>query len=140
MLVTIFNFVFLIVLKYVAIPKIEYSCLSVHPDGHQLAEMGKLLDAGKILPVIDRIFPFDQTKEALVYLKEGRAKGKVVVKVNSSIALEMVVLNILRKTKEVRTIHYYFVFLVVSESVAISKRPINVSFNHFINFICCESI
>jgi hypothetical protein len=102
--------------------------------------LGKLLDAGKILPVIDRIFPFDQTKEALVYLKEGRAKGKVVVKVNSSIALEMVVLNILRKTKEVRTIHYYFVFLVVLESVAISKRPINVSFNHFINFICCESI
>jgi NADPH:quinone reductase-like Zn-dependent oxidoreductase len=43
--------------------------------------MGKFLDAGKILPVIARVFPFDQTKEAPVYLKEGRAKGKVVVKV-----------------------------------------------------------
>ncbi|MEQ1740012.1 MAG: NADP-dependent oxidoreductase [Methyloglobulus sp.] len=60
---------------------IEYSFLFVHPDGHQLAEIGKLLDAGHIHPVIDKVFPFDQTKEALAYLEEGRAKGKVVVKV-----------------------------------------------------------
>ncbi|MFZ3087115.1 MAG: NADP-dependent oxidoreductase [Methylotenera sp.] len=66
---------------------VEYSFMFVHPDGRQLAEIGKLLDAGHILPVIDKVFPFDQTKEALVYLEEGRAKGKVVVKVNSSVAL-----------------------------------------------------
>jgi NADPH:quinone reductase-like Zn-dependent oxidoreductase len=59
----------------------EYSFLFVHPDGSQLAEIGKLLDAGHILPVIDKVFPFDQTKEALAYLEEGRAKGKVVVKI-----------------------------------------------------------
>jgi NADPH:quinone reductase-like Zn-dependent oxidoreductase len=58
----------------------EYSFLFLHPDGHQLAEIGKLLDAGYITPVIDKVFPFDQTKEALLYLEEGRAKGKVVVK------------------------------------------------------------
>jgi NADPH:quinone reductase-like Zn-dependent oxidoreductase len=58
----------------------EYSFLFVHPDGRQLAEIGKLLDAGHIHPVIDKVFPFDQTKEALAYLEEGRAKGKVVVK------------------------------------------------------------
>jgi NADPH:quinone reductase-like Zn-dependent oxidoreductase len=58
----------------------EYSFLFVHPDGRQLAEIGKLLDAGHIYPVIDKVFPFDQTKEALAYLEEGRAKGKVVVK------------------------------------------------------------
>lgn len=58
---------------------IEYSFLFVHPDGHQLAEIGKLLDAGEIIPVIDKVFPFDQTKEALTYLEEGRAKGKVMV-------------------------------------------------------------
>lgn len=66
---------------------VEYSFMFVHPDGRQLAEIGKLLDAGHILPVIDKVFPFDQTKVALVYLEEGRAKGKVVVKVNSSVAL-----------------------------------------------------
>lgn len=60
---------------------VEYSFLFLHPDGHQLAEIGKLLEAGHILPVIDKVFPFDQTKEALAYLEEGRAKGKVVVKV-----------------------------------------------------------
>lgn len=59
----------------------EYSFLFVHPDGSQLAEIGKLLDAGHILPVIDKVFPFAQTKEALAYLEEGRAKGKVVVKI-----------------------------------------------------------
>jgi len=59
----------------------EYSFLFLHPDGHQLAEIGKLLDAGHIVPVIDKVFPFEQTKEALLYLEEGRAKGKVVVKI-----------------------------------------------------------
>ncbi len=56
-----------------------YSFLFVHPDGGQLSEIGELLKAGKIRPVIDKIFPFDQAKEALAYLEKGRAKGKVVV-------------------------------------------------------------
>jgi NADPH:quinone reductase-like Zn-dependent oxidoreductase len=57
----------------------EYSFLFVHPDGGQLAEIGKLLEAGRIRPVIDKVFPFDQAKDALAYLETGRAKGKVVV-------------------------------------------------------------
>jgi len=57
----------------------EYSFLFVHPDGRQLAEIGELLDTGRIHPVIDKVFPFDQAKEALAYLEKGRAKGKVVV-------------------------------------------------------------
>src|SRR5437899_2410741 len=58
---------------------VEYSFLFVHPDGRQLAEIGELLQAGRIRPVIDKVFPFDQAKEALAYLEKGRAKGKVVV-------------------------------------------------------------
>jgi NADPH:quinone reductase-like Zn-dependent oxidoreductase len=61
----------------------EYSFLFVHPDGRQLAEIGELLDAGRIRPVIDKVFPFDQAKDALAYLEKGRAKGKVVVKLKS---------------------------------------------------------
>ncbi len=57
----------------------EYSFLFMRPDGKQLAEIGKLLDAGRIRPVIDKVFPFDQAKEALAYLEQGRAKGKIVV-------------------------------------------------------------
>src|SRR5947207_12241937 len=39
---------------------VEYSFLFVHPDGQQLAEIGELLEAGRIRPVIDKIFPFNQ--------------------------------------------------------------------------------
>jgi NADPH:quinone reductase-like Zn-dependent oxidoreductase len=60
---------------------VEYSFLFVHPDGSQLAKIGELLDAGHIRPVIDQVFPFEQAKEALVYLEQGRAKGKVVVQI-----------------------------------------------------------
>jgi NADPH:quinone reductase-like Zn-dependent oxidoreductase len=58
---------------------IDYSFLFVHPDGSQLAEIGELLKAGRIRPVIDKVFSFEQAKEALAYLEKGRAKGKVVV-------------------------------------------------------------
>lgn len=59
---------------------IEYSFMFVNPDGRQLAEIGKLLEMEHIIPVIDKVVTFDQTKEALAYLEDGRAKGKVVVK------------------------------------------------------------
>jgi len=59
---------------------IAYSFLFVHPDGSQLAEISELLKAGRIRPVIDKVFPFEKAKEALTYLEGGRAKGKVVVR------------------------------------------------------------
>ena len=58
---------------------VSYSFLFVRPDGAQLAKIGQLLEAERIRPVIDRVFPFDQAKQALEYLAQGRAKGKVVV-------------------------------------------------------------
>lgn len=57
----------------------SYAFLFVRPDGRQLAEIGELLAAGKIRPVIDTVFPFAQAKDGLAYLERGRAKGKVVV-------------------------------------------------------------
>ena len=44
-------------------------------------EIGGLLKVGIIRPVIDKVFPFDQAKEALAYLEKRRAKGKVVVQI-----------------------------------------------------------
>lgn len=58
---------------------VNYSFLFVHSDGNQLAEIGRLIEAQHLLPVIDKVFPFAQTKEALAYLETGRAKGKVVM-------------------------------------------------------------
>ncbi|KAI3601486.1 Zinc-type alcohol dehydrogenase-like protein (plasmid) [Cupriavidus necator H850] len=60
---------------------VTYSFLFVRPDGAQLAEIGGLLESEHIRPVIDRVFSFEQAKEALEYLAQGRAKGKVVVKI-----------------------------------------------------------
>jgi NADPH:quinone reductase-like Zn-dependent oxidoreductase len=59
---------------------ITYSFLFVRPDGAQLTAIGKLLEAEHIKPVIDKVFPFNEAKAALEYLAQGRAKGKVVVR------------------------------------------------------------
>jgi NADPH:quinone reductase-like Zn-dependent oxidoreductase len=59
---------------------VAYSFLFVRPDGVQLAEIGELLATDRIQPVIDKVFPFDQAKEALEYLGQGHSKGKVVVR------------------------------------------------------------
>ena len=59
---------------------VTYSFLFAHPNGAQLAEIGKLLDAERIRPVIDKVFPFEQAKDALAYLAQGHTKGKVVIK------------------------------------------------------------
>ncbi|MBH3156570.1 NADP-dependent oxidoreductase [Serratia ureilytica] len=58
-----------------------YSFLFVRPDGEQLTQIAKLIEARHIRPVIDSVFPFAKTKAALDYLAQGRAKGKVVVKI-----------------------------------------------------------
>ena len=60
---------------------VSYSFLFMRASGEQLREIGSLIDAGIIRPVVDRVFPFAETKEALAYVETGRAKGKVVVKV-----------------------------------------------------------
>jgi NADPH:quinone reductase-like Zn-dependent oxidoreductase len=58
---------------------VTYSFLFMTANGAQLRELGALVDAGVVRPVIDRAFPFDDTLEALAYVESGRSKGKVVV-------------------------------------------------------------
>src|SRR5947209_9406798 len=60
---------------------VSYSFLFMRASGDQLREIGSLIESGIIRPVMDRVFPFESTKEALAYVETGRAKGKVVVKV-----------------------------------------------------------
>ena len=60
---------------------VGYSFLFMKANGSQLREITRLIEAGAIRPVIDRVFPFESTNEALAYVEAGRAKGKVVVKV-----------------------------------------------------------
>ena len=60
---------------------VEYQFFFMRPSGTQLRELGALIDAGKLRPVVDRVFPFAETKAALDYVQTGRAKGKVVIAV-----------------------------------------------------------
>ena len=60
---------------------VTYSFLFMKASGSQLRELGSLIDSGVIRPVIDRVFPFQSTAEALAYVEKGRAKGKVVIKI-----------------------------------------------------------
>ena len=57
----------------------QYSFLFMRANGGQLAKITSLIDDGSIRPVVDRVFPFASTKEAMAYVEAGRAKGKVVV-------------------------------------------------------------
>jgi alcohol dehydrogenase len=60
---------------------VGYAFLFMRASGSQLREITSLIDAGAIRPVVDRVFPFASTNEAMAYVEKGRAKGKVVVKV-----------------------------------------------------------
>lgn len=60
---------------------VHFQFLFMKADGKALIEITHLMEAGKIRPVIDKVFPFEQTNEALSYVESGRAKGKVVIKV-----------------------------------------------------------
>lgn len=67
--------------KAVAKRQANYAFLFMKAQGQQLAKITELIEAGVILPVVDKVFPFEQTNEAMAYVESGRAKGKVVVKI-----------------------------------------------------------
>ena len=59
--------------------RVRYSFLFMKASGEQLRAIAALVDAGTIRPVLDRVFPFESTKDAMAYVESGRARGKVVV-------------------------------------------------------------
>jgi len=59
---------------------VTFSFLFMQAHGDQLSRITALIEGGSIKPVLDKVFPFEQTNEAMEYVEKGRAKGKVVVK------------------------------------------------------------
>ncbi|MED2040021.1 NADP-dependent oxidoreductase [Bacillus wiedmannii] len=59
----------------------QYSFLFMKPSGDQLRTIANYIEAGKIKPVIDRVFPFEDAQKAMEYSEAGRAKGKIIVKI-----------------------------------------------------------
>ena len=59
---------------------IDYRLLFMRPDGVQLSEIAKLVEAGMIHPVIEHVFPFDETPAAIDHSATGHAREKIVVR------------------------------------------------------------
>jgi hypothetical protein len=49
---------------------VSYSFLFMKASGEQLREIGALIDAGIIRPVVDQVFAFEETKAALAYVEQ----------------------------------------------------------------------
>lgn len=60
---------------------VHFSFLFMRAQGQQLSEITSLIESGAIRPVVDKVFPFEKTGDALAYVEAGRAKGKVVIAV-----------------------------------------------------------
>jgi NADPH:quinone reductase-like Zn-dependent oxidoreductase len=64
--------------------RVNYSFLFMRANGDQLSEITALIDSGIIRPVVNRVFSFESTDEALDYVEAGHARVKVVVQVRRS--------------------------------------------------------
>lgn len=60
---------------------ISFNFLFMRAEGNHLQQITTLIESGIIKPVIDKIFPFEQTNDAMAYVETGRVKGKVVIKI-----------------------------------------------------------
>jgi NADPH:quinone reductase-like Zn-dependent oxidoreductase len=58
--------------------------LAMKPNRDDLVFMKELLEAGKVVPVIDRRYPLSEVPEALRYYGEGHSQGKVVITVEQN--------------------------------------------------------
>jgi NADPH:quinone reductase-like Zn-dependent oxidoreductase len=61
--------------------KVSFRFLFMRANGAQLSQITSLIDQGIIRPVVEMVFPFESTQEALDFVEKGRTKGKVVVNV-----------------------------------------------------------
>lgn len=62
----------------------KMGALTSQPNQKDIVYLKELLEAGKVKPVIDRSYPLNGVPEALRYLEEGHAKGKVVITIAHS--------------------------------------------------------
>lgn len=58
---------------------VRYSFFFMHADGTQLKALAALYDAGTLRPVVDRTFDFDDTLDAVAYVEQGKANGKIAI-------------------------------------------------------------
>jgi len=59
----------------------RFEYLFSRADGQQLGEITRRAERGILRPLIDKVFPLEEVRDALAYSESGRATGKVVIKV-----------------------------------------------------------
>jgi NADPH:quinone reductase-like Zn-dependent oxidoreductase len=62
---------------------IRAALLGAQPNGAQLAEIAKIIDSGKLAPVIDRILPLSEARRAHELSQSGHTHGKIALRVNN---------------------------------------------------------
>lgn len=60
----------------------SYKFIFMHPNGSHLSKIASLIEDGKIKPIIDKVYPFNESIDAFTHLATGRAKGKIVIKIS----------------------------------------------------------
>jgi len=60
----------------------SYKFMFMHPNGAHLNEIKAMVEAGKIRPIIDKVYPFEECIDAFNHLSSGRAKGKIIIEIN----------------------------------------------------------
>ena len=60
----------------------SYKFIFMHPNGAHLGQIKLLIEDEKIKPIIDKVYPFAESIDAFTHLATGRAKGKIVIKIN----------------------------------------------------------
>jgi NADPH:quinone reductase-like Zn-dependent oxidoreductase len=59
----------------------KMASFTVKPNKEDLRFLKELIEAGTLTPVIDKAYPLSETPEAIRYLENGHARGKVVITV-----------------------------------------------------------
>ncbi len=78
---------FLLSLKRIKLNRLKknksasYNYIYMQPNTSQLNFITSLVNQNILKPVIDKVFDFDDAINAILYLKTGRAKGKVILKI-----------------------------------------------------------
>ncbi|MFZ3376791.1 MAG: NADP-dependent oxidoreductase [Chthoniobacterales bacterium] len=62
---------------------VRAAIIGVQPNGAQLAEIAKIIEAGKLAPVIDRILPLSEARRAHELSQSGHTHGKIALRVNN---------------------------------------------------------
>ncbi len=58
---------------------VRATMIGVKPDGQRLADIGKIIDDGKLRPLVQAVLPLEQAKEALELSRSRHVAGKIVL-------------------------------------------------------------